>query len=76
MNIAGTMLNICAILSALKKYQYIILINFRHKKAITFALSCLDRSEQVLTHLGVPEFSGDSGSDMGGGHIYTKHEKL
>lgn len=46
MNIAGSMLNICAILSQVKKY-YIKLFNnnYRHKKAIIYAKNAILKSE-------------------------------
>jgi len=64
MNIAGTMLNICAILSSLKQ----------HKKAVTYASSCLGRAEEVLHQLDdkYPMVSGDSGSDINNHNIRDK----
>ena len=60
MNIAGTMLNICAILSSLKQ----------HREAVSYAQSCLSRAEEVLHQLDdkYPVVSGDSGSDFANQH--------
>jgi hypothetical protein len=46
MNIAGTMLNICAILSTLKKYHsQSINTTFRHKQAIFYAKNAIVKTE-------------------------------